>query len=519
MKFPGFIGPAYTLDSVNVDAQRCVNMYPEKIESGFGKEGQLIYLKATPGLEKVLEVGSGPIRCIHEDSIGRILVVSGDRLYQLEKSDKWRMKATNHVPSNIEQSTDINTSTEVITLPAHGYYTGLKVQLSSSDTIPPGLSASTDYWIIVVDDDSFKLASSLADAISGSEVDISGVGTGTLTITLQGPSSLSDITADSSTSTFTKASHSLYTGVRVRVRTLSLDSGISFDTDYFVIVTDANTFMLASSIENAEAGTEVELDSISSDWVVTDWSEIEGTVLDTSSGVVKAASMSYLGEGTDSSTVFVDGTNNYLLQQFDADDHYGVAFGDYTSFGFVGVPTATDIAWIDGFFIVDEGGTNRFYTSFVQSFAIDALSFASSEGSPDVALSVIANNRNLFIFNETTTEIYSNTGNADFPFERVGGGFLEVGTLAKYSVAKAGGLVFWLGRSAKGQGVIYASSGTSFQRISTHAIEQAIKKYAAPDTAKAFGYEDNGHAFYVLNFDEATWVYDLSTGLDRKSVV
>lgn len=51
------------------------------------------------------------------------------------------------------------------------------------------------------------------------------------------------------------------------------------------------------------------------------------------------------------------------------------------------------------------------------------------------------------------------------------------------------------------------------QRISTHVIEQKISSYAAPENATAFGYEWNGHFFYVLNFTEATWVYDLSTGV------
>ncbi len=64
-KLQGFIGPAYTLDSTNVDAQRCVNLYPEVIESGNGKEGQQVYLKSTPGLASVITVGDGPIRMVH----------------------------------------------------------------------------------------------------------------------------------------------------------------------------------------------------------------------------------------------------------------------------------------------------------------------------------------------------------------------------------------------------------------------------------------------------------------------
>lgn len=53
MKLQGFIGPAYQLKSVAVDAQRCVNLYPETIESGMGKGQQVAYLRSTPGLTEL----------------------------------------------------------------------------------------------------------------------------------------------------------------------------------------------------------------------------------------------------------------------------------------------------------------------------------------------------------------------------------------------------------------------------------------------------------------------------------
>jgi len=84
MKIPGFIGPSYTLKSVNVNAQRCVNLYPELLEGVQGKNEAVAFLKSTPGLELLAEVGSGPIRLIHQDLNGTILVVSGDKLYKME---------------------------------------------------------------------------------------------------------------------------------------------------------------------------------------------------------------------------------------------------------------------------------------------------------------------------------------------------------------------------------------------------------------------------------------------------
>jgi hypothetical protein len=53
--------------------------------------------------------------------------------------------------------------------------TGLKVALSGTN-LPTGLSA-TNYWVIVIDADTISLASSLANAVAGTKVDITAAGT------------------------------------------------------------------------------------------------------------------------------------------------------------------------------------------------------------------------------------------------------------------------------------------------------------------------------------------------------
>lgn len=65
---------------------------------------------------------------------------------------------------------------------AHGYITGTKVAATTAGTLPTGLSA-TNYWVIKVDADTLKLASSLANAVAGTAVDITAVGVGNSTLT------------------------------------------------------------------------------------------------------------------------------------------------------------------------------------------------------------------------------------------------------------------------------------------------------------------------------------------------
>lgn len=70
---------------------------------------------------------------------------------------------------------NVTPAADTITITAHGFFTGLKVALSGTN-LPTGLSA-TNYWVIVVDANTIKLATSLANASAGTAVDITGAGT------------------------------------------------------------------------------------------------------------------------------------------------------------------------------------------------------------------------------------------------------------------------------------------------------------------------------------------------------
>ena len=328
MRFKGFIGPAYTLISKNVEAQRCVNLYPEMIETGTGRPGEIGYLRGTPGLTKLLTVGNGPIRLLHNDPNNTVFCVSGSTVYKL--------------------------------------------------------------------------------TFSGSSWSSSSLGT---------------------------------------------------------IATSNGTVMAESNL---------------------------------------------LANG-DTVTVFVDATNSYVYSNIASVE----TFQSFASGGYSQVDGATHVVYIDGYFIYNKPSTFQFYTSTWPNFAVSPLNFASAEAEPDKIVGMIANHRQLYLMKEKTTEVWIDTGNADFPFERVQSGFIEKGCVSGYSIAKVDGIVFWLGRDKLGQGIVYAAEGLNVQRISTHAIENAIAGYSTSSVANAnaWVYHSGGHSFYVLNFSAATWVYDLTTKL------
>lgn len=57
-----------------------------------------------------------------------------------------------------------------------------KLQVSTTTTLPAGLSAATDYFVIKVTDTTCKLATSYANAVAGTAINITDAGTGTHTM-------------------------------------------------------------------------------------------------------------------------------------------------------------------------------------------------------------------------------------------------------------------------------------------------------------------------------------------------
>ena len=177
------------------------------------------------------------------------------------------------------------------------------------------------------------------------------------------------------------------------------------------------------------------------------------------------------------------------------------------------------VTFQDGYFIFRRTGTAIFFISNLNDgTAYLATDFATAEGDADTLITVISNHRELWLFGAATTEIWYNSGNLDFPFERLAGPFIERGCAAGHSVIRIDNTLMWLGEDR----VVYRASGFNPQRISQHAIEKAFERYTTISDAFAFTYTMSGHKVYVLTFPsaKATWVFDSATSLwhERESL-
>lgn len=72
--------------------------------------------------------------------------------------------------------------TDVLTHSNINLFPYTRVQVSTTTTLPGGLAAATDYYVIKVSDTECKLATSYANAVAGTNIDITTAGSGTHTI-------------------------------------------------------------------------------------------------------------------------------------------------------------------------------------------------------------------------------------------------------------------------------------------------------------------------------------------------
>lgn len=175
---------------------------------------------------------------------------------------------------------------------------------------------------------------------------------------------------------------------------------------------------------------------------------------------------------------------------------------------------AATVAYIDGYFTFNQPNSKIIWvTELLDGAIINPLAFGAAESSPDNVVSLIANNREIWVFGTETTEVWYDAATTPFPLAPIQGAYNEIGCIAAFSVAKLDNSLFWLGSDPRGYGIVYRNQGYTGKRVSTHAIEYAIQSYGDVSDAIAYTYQQEGHAFYVLTFPSAgkTWVYDVST--------
>lgn len=170
-------------------------------------------------------------------------------------------------------------------------------------------------------------------------------------------------------------------------------------------------------------------------------------------------------------------------------------------------------AYLDQYAIYAPVGSAFYISSLAASGVIDDLDFASAEAMPDYLVSFIVCNRQLYLFGSKSTEIWINTGAADFPLQRYEGMVMSVGCAAVHTPRILNGAPVWVGSDMAGAGSVWMAEGYTPRRISTRAVEEALRSSSDLSAATAYVQHWNGSYFYCLNLPgvDTTWCFDALT--------
>ena len=145
----------------------------------------------------------------------------------------------------------VNILEDTLYIPNHGLVSGQAVRYDNGGgTTIPGLTDGTTYYIIKVDDSIVRLATNTALT---NVVNLTGVGTGTQSLVIT--------SLDFDENTFTVPGHGFLQGELVQYdsRGQQVVDGLTTATPYYVIFIDGDNIKLATTPENAEAGTAVDI--------------------------------------------------------------------------------------------------------------------------------------------------------------------------------------------------------------------------------------------------------------------
>lgn len=191
----------------------------------------------------------------------------------------------------------------------------------------------------------------------------------------------------------------------------------------------------------------------------------------------------------------------------------------------------THCAYLYNYLIVNDSGTDAFYTSYQYPFEVtddlDQIDYdifqvnttqykdygfiTYSEWSPDNTTALISNGTLLYTFGPKSSQIFTYNSDVDMPFVSPTNCANMIGIKAPDSLAIVGDYVFYLGSSAIGENGVYYWRGNQLTRCSTPDVERLIQGFNAAQDARGQCWTENGHIFYALSFvdDDYTIVYDI----------
>jgi hypothetical protein len=161
--------------------------------------------------------------------------------------------------------------------------------------------------------------------------------------------------------------------------------------------------------------------------------------------------------------------------------------------------------------IIYDGDGGRFASSDVgDATSIDGLNYATAESNADDLIRPYTFNQVVYMMGDKTTEPWWNSGVGSPPFDRIEGGIIPIGLLARYSVANNDRFMYLLGDDHE----VYQLQGSNAQKVTTIAIAREIAMFSTVSDAIGWCFSLEGQNFYQITFPSAdkTFCYSENVG-------
>lgn len=135
------------------------------------------------------------------------------------------------------------------------------------------------------------------------------------------------------------------------------------------------------------------------------------------------------------------------------------------------------------------------------------LDFKTKEGGIDYMRSIIVDGDLMGILGTETSEAWSLDPNTGLPV-RVPGYTVKYGSISQWGPICIDGKVYFVGGDSQGGIIAYRVDSAIPTRISTHAEEAVWNSAGLGVNCISYGYTEEGHVFWCINFGAQTWCWD-----------
>jgi hypothetical protein len=167
---------------------------------------------------------------------------------------------------------------------------------------------------------------------------------------------------------------------------------------------------------------------------------------------------------------------------------------------------ASSVAFLGGYWLYSEGGTDYNYYQPPASSSWSPIEFAAAEYRPDPLKGIRVIGDQAALIGSDSIEWWYLTGTAADPMAPSGGQKYDIGCRNIASAVNCRGTLIWVADD----NTVRASEGGEPREISGPDISEQLRQTADADLSATY-YEQDGHRVYVLHFGtDRTWSFDLT---------